>query len=165
MEKDNGLPTQEHSKTGNEQDQLTTGGISHQSPGTATGNSQEMVEKNPDDGNRPQMQMEGPGAKPSDAELVQQLIEMGFREDLSKKAIEQTKDLQEAANLILIFEENDSGNIAAPTKAQVKELFYKMVKPPHSGDSCQNRYQNDTRKDGSSSRPWGPWGLQTCSEK
>lgn len=63
----------------------------------------------------------------SNIELVKQLVDMGFKESLAKRAVEQTSSLEEAANLILIMEENESGNICAPTKAQVKELHYKMV--------------------------------------
>jgi UBA/TS-N domain len=66
-------------------------------------------------------------ASKGNPELVSQLVEMGFSEALALKAVEQTSSLEEAANLILIMEENEDGKMAAPTKDQVKQLHYKMV--------------------------------------
>ena len=60
-------------------------------------------------------------------EKLKVLVEMGFDANLARKALEQTEDIEEAANLIMIIQENGEGNIRAPTKDAVKELRYKMV--------------------------------------
>jgi peptidyl-tRNA hydrolase len=58
---------------------------------------------------------------------VKELIDMGFDGVLARRALEQTKDLEEAVNLIMIFQENAEGGMKAPTKDAVRELRYKMV--------------------------------------
>jgi uncharacterized UBP type Zn finger protein len=66
--------------------------------------------------------------QPIDWEVLHTLVEMGFDETLSRRALLMTNDLEEAANLVVVMQENNEGKVAAPTKEQVKELFYKMVK-------------------------------------
>ena len=55
------------------------------------------------------------------------MIEMGFDPELSRRALEQTGDLETASELVLVMAENKDGRIKAPTKAAVKELGCKMV--------------------------------------
>ena len=75
--------------------------------------------------------LDGDASSREREDSIKQLIEFGFDEGLARKALEQTKDIEEAINLILVFQDNQSlegpGGVRAPTKDQVKELAYKMV--------------------------------------
>lgn len=94
--------------------------------------------KGPDRPDSMMEEMKPIAASKGNLDLVSQLVDMGFNENLARKAVEQTSSLEEAANLILIMEENEDGKITAPTKDQVKQLHYKMVVLDDLGDSGQN---------------------------
>ena len=127
MEKSNDTAQQDQGNQASKEDGQGEERKTHQSPqeGVISHQKESCKVEIGEGGAKPQMVESKP--QESTESLVQQLVEMGFREDLAKRALEQTKDLEEAANLILIFQDNDEGKIAAPTKAQVRELYYKMV--------------------------------------
>lgn len=165
MEKDHGLSNEEQTDSHQKEDQPTPGGISNSHPETKGHQNTEAKQMSSDKGSGPKQLSMVSGEKPDKQELLRELVQMGFREDLAKLALEHAKDIEEATNIILIMQENDDGKIAAPTKAQARELHYKMVRSAYSGDSCTHRHQDDSWQNGCSGGPWGPGGLQTRTGK
>lgn len=165
MEKDNGSSNEQQGLASQKEGQQPSEGIIHNNPESQLQTNTEPPTMTADGESRPKTGSEGSWASLDGDELVQLLVDMGFREDLAKIAVQQTKDVEEAANLILIMQENDGGKIAAPTKAKVKDMHYKMVRPGDPGNSRPHRHQNDPWQDGCAGGPRRAGSLQNGLEK